>query len=452
MDGKTSLMCVAALLWAAFPSPVEGQARVATDEPVALADWHFDEDQITELRNAHWFDGTRFRSDPLFVKGGRFVEPSAGPANRIIDLEGRYLIPPFADAHTHAFDGSFGFPAQRAQFLQDGIFYALTATAPARSVAKIRSEFSGPQNVDVLTALGGITGLDSHPAEIYEAYALRFYSFEQQVANQPAIRASRKQADNAYYIIEDASDIDAKWPLIAATRPDVIKIYLRNSERFGEDRGDSWAGGGLNPALLAAIADKARAADLRLLIAASSVADFRLAVEAGAAILSHIPCYQAAVAEGIYRSPPDSDEECLIDAADAQSAASANMVTTLITSEWAKERPEWTVAMEDRNIDMLRESGAPLAIGSNAYGSTIIDGLVARAASHTFTNAEILDLATAQTAQAIFPERKIACFDAGCEASFLVLQRNPLEDIQAIRAIEMRIKEGYAVNPETPES
>jgi hypothetical protein len=45
------------------------------------------------------------------------------------------------------------------------------------------------------------------------------------------------------------------------------------------------------------------------------------------------------------------------------------------------------------------------------------------------------------TGRYLFPERRIGCFEAGCEADFLVL-RDPLTDIKALRSIEARIKVG----------
>jgi imidazolonepropionase-like amidohydrolase len=47
-----------------------------------------------------------------------------------------------------------------------------------------------------------------------------------------------------------------------------------------------------------------------------------------------------------------------------------------------------------------------------------------------------------QTPQAIFPERRIGRLDEGYEASFLVLNGNPVEDWSAMRRIRLRVKRG----------
>ena len=45
----------------------------------------------------------------------------------------------------------------------------------------------------------------------------------------------------------------------------------------------------------------------------------------------------------------------------------------------------------------------------------------------------------------LFPDRRIGCFDRGCEADFLVLRGDPTRDITALRLIEDRVKAGRRV-------
>ena len=59
-----------------------------------------------------------------------------------------------------------------------------------------------------------------------------------------------------------------------------------------------------------------------------------------------------------------------------------------------------------------------------------------------FELARLLRLATTDTARLIFPDRRVGCLAPGCEASFLVLDGNPLEDFSQIRNIRLRVKGG----------
>ena len=61
----------------------------------------------------------------------------------------------------------------------------------------------------------------------------------------------------------------------------------------------------------------------------------------------------------------------------------------------------------------------------------------------------LLRLWTTTTPQAVFPDRRIGRLDAGYEASFLVLEDNPLEDFGAVRTIRERVKQGHRL--EVPE-
>jgi imidazolonepropionase-like amidohydrolase len=66
-----------------------------------------------------------------------------------------------------------------------------------------------------------------------------------------------------------------------------------------------------------------------------------------------------------------------------------------------------------------------------------------------FSNAELLRMWSETTPRAIFPNRRIGGLAEGCEASFLVLDADPLADFSATSKIFMRVKQG-GVLPEPP--
>jgi imidazolonepropionase-like amidohydrolase len=59
-----------------------------------------------------------------------------------------------------------------------------------------------------------------------------------------------------------------------------------------------------------------------------------------------------------------------------------------------------------------------------------------------FNRLELLQALVETTPIAIFPKRKIGCLQEGCEASFLVLSADPLQDLSNLRKIAMRYKNG----------
>lgn len=62
-----------------------------------------------------------------------------------------------------------------------------------------------------------------------------------------------------------------------------------------------------------------------------------------------------------------------------------------------------------------------------------------------FTTAELLRLWSEVTPQAIFPKRRVGRIAPGYEASFIVLARNPLEDLKATGEIVRRFKQGVEI-------
>ena len=390
----------------------------------------------------HIFTGTTFVRRTICVDQRKVVLCPGKPV-REVRLDGVFITPPFGDAHTHHFDSRYTVDAHTDLGVRSGAFYAMTMTAPGSQVAMIRERLHGPGNVDVSSSMGAITGPDSHPIEIYEALALGAYTFEDQLARADEIRASSLVADDAYFVVETEDDVREKWPLLLQGGPDHIKVYLRSSERYEEGFGKWGPGGGINPELLPLIRELSRAAGLRLAVANSSVEDFRAALRAEADMITHLPCYQDSSGEdaGPYFDI-DTAEECLISDNDARRAASQKMISTLIVTEWAKERPDEQVGWEKANIDTLRIAGAPLAVGVNAYGSTLTDGMIAGVEKGFLSSVELLRIASMDTPRAIFPARRVGCLEVGCEASFIGFEKNPIEDISAIRHIELRFKDG----------
>lgn len=400
---------------------------------------------ITAFTHARIFDGMRFVSRDLCVSGAVIVECPAIP-DTTIDLAGTFITPPFGDAHTHHFDGSFTLDWHISLGLESGAFYAMTMTAPTSGVLQIRDRLAGAGNVDVASSLGGLTGPKSHPAEIYEALALGFRTYEQQVEHADIIHASRRMADNAYYLVETEEDVRQKMALLLANNPDHIKVYLRHSERYDEGWGKWGPGGGVDPNLLPLISSLSGENNKRLAIAVSSVEDYRASLNAKADLITHLPCYQDT------ESDPESPyfdistkEECLLAPNDALRAAQSGMANTLVVTEWAKDRTPKIERWEKANINALREAGARLLVSVDAYGSTLTEGLIAGVEKGFFTATELMRIATMDTSAFIFPGRKVGCLDIGCEASFIGFAANPTTDISAIRSITYRMKDGELI-------
>ena len=62
------------------------------------------------------------------------------------------------------------------------------------------------------------------------------------------------------------------------------------------------------------------------------------------------------------------------------------------------------------------------------------------------SNAELLQSLSVTTPAAIFPERAPFGLAEGAPASFVAFDRNPIEDLESITRISLRVKEGRELN------
>lgn len=96
-------------------------------------------------------------------------------------------------------------------------------------------------------------------------------------------------------------------------------------------------------------------------------------------------------------------------------------------------------------LKRFQKAGIQLAFGADQKGSTLMEEINDIIALDAFENNNILSIITGSSKH-IFPDRKIGEIREGYEASFLVLNNNPLEDIDNIKSINMRVKNGIKLN------
>src|ERR1044071_1818529 len=55
----------------------------------------------TVLRNGLWFNGRTFEPRTLYSVGGHFMTKKPAHVDRVLDLEGAWIVPPFGEGHNH---------------------------------------------------------------------------------------------------------------------------------------------------------------------------------------------------------------------------------------------------------------------------------------------------------------------------------------------------------------
>jgi tetratricopeptide (TPR) repeat protein len=372
---------------------------------------------VQRYTNGLWFNGQSFEPKTVYVVEGVLRMQYDGKVDTNIDLQGKFIIPPFAEAHNHHFGEEVNYRQQLGTYIQQGIFYSKNTNCLTKLATPVRQLVNRPESIDVLYANGGLTASGGHPVQIYEVMAGQLGWDKKEMENQ------------AYFIIDNEKELEQKWVTILAGKPDFIKTYLEYSEEFEQRKADVQFYGkrGLNPALLAKIVQKAHAEKLPVLVHINTAADFRNAVNAGVDEITHLPLEKL-------------NEE------DAKAAARRGVVVVTTT---ISHRPTGHVKdindVHRHNLNLLKKSSVKLAIGTDDNNLTVIREAENLQRLGVFDNLGLLKLMTETTPQLLFPNRKLGLFRDGYEASFLALDGNPLMDFANIKKVSVRVKQGHAL-------
>lgn len=422
MMGKLILIC--ALVLPSWPM----QAQVATETAGG---------RNYEFANGRWFDGQKFVARRFYSVSGVLTAKRPARVKRVFDLAGKYVIPPFGEAHNHNLDWSS--PEQFARllrmYLEAGVFYVKNPTSLPRSRQALAGKINIPSSIDGALSNGGLTASGGHPIQI--------------VTPQRGFKPEDGE-DAFYFVIDNLADFDRKWPVIRAGKPDFIKTYLLYSEEFSKRKDDPAKFGwkGLDPALLPHIVRRAHEDGLRVSTHVETAADFHHALLAGVDEINHLPGFRP---EGNNVATYGDLARYEITEADARLAARQRVVvvTTLgdaIQSTFdGKEKEEARRAVREmlvRNLRILKRHRVALAIGSDSFRQTSAPEALNLSKLQVFDNRELLKMWCETTAATIFPKRKIGQLKEGYEASFLVLSGDPLQDFTQTQKIEMRVKQG----------
>jgi len=382
-----------------------------------------------KLTNGHWFSGTAFDQRTVWVSNGilHFDVVDTEP-DTIIDLQGKYVIPPFAEAHNHNLESEYQIEERINSYLDNGVFYVKLLSSIKKRIDPLMHYYNKPQGLEVSMAHAPLTGSGGHPVALRKRF-LQFGYFNGLFNTLEDIES------HGYFTIDDQEDLERKWTEILSFEPDFIKIMLLYSEEYEERKDDTTYFGnkGLDPALVPHIVQKAHQHDLRISTHVETAHDFRIAVESGVDEIAHLP---------------EIDNGALIARKDARLAKSRGTVVTTTVSLITKKReePNYNDLVQNirANLQILKEEGVTMAIGSDMYNDNSVEEFQFLYDLGVFSNLELLKMWCEHAAMTTLPDRKIGLLKEGYEASFLVLDSNPLnEDIRAINeAIVLKVKQG----------
>jgi imidazolonepropionase-like amidohydrolase len=397
--------------------------------------------------NGLWFDGKDFKRRTIYSAHGSLTHKKPAKVDEVIDLEGGYVIPPFAEAHSHKLDLKSELAEQESRFIKEGTMYVMVLTNGASNAASNRLRYNRPDTLDVLYANGGITETGQHPSFAYE----RIYSGIAEwwmPDNMKTIQASRKQENNSYWFFDSVDDVNKKWSSYLASKPDLVKIYLLDVKNNAPTQKS------ISEEVAAEVVKKAHAAGLRVAAHIETFDDLRIGIKIGVDIFAHMPHYNYFFAKSEPAQPVFTHQELK-----AILKRRIVLIPTLSLNEehaivrdasnnyqgrFDEVRFNQVVEFQKKTIRTLQNAGFVFATGSDR--DSVIPELIYWVKNKIFDSSFTLNAATAVTPQVMYPGRKVGSLKEGYEASFLVLGGNPLQDFEQIKNIRMRVKQGHILD------
>ena len=404
-----------------------------------------------ELSGGLWWNGSGFAPGTLYSVDGVFTNRRPERVDEVIDLDGLWILPPFAEGHTHTI---VYVESRIADFLDDGVFYGMVMNAH-HSIATSRAAwFDRPDSVDLNITVAALTAADAHPVQI----GLRG-------------DATLESIDGDWITaVHSREELAAKWPSTARRNADFVKIFLLYSDEYERRRSDPsipMRYRGMDPDLVPEIVRLAHRDGLRVAAHVRTAHDFHVAVAAGVDIVAHLPGFSM----GPFSLEDAEDPDRLRDARhpelfrirpeDARRAAEigARVVTSvggfgepLATDSDAAavvERARATRrAVLTENLTLLREHGVAVVLGSDSGEGSVVTETLVVAELGVFPPSELLAMLVTDTPRMIFPERRIGRLADGHEASFVALAADPLADLAALREVRVRFKQGHPISAE----
>jgi imidazolonepropionase-like amidohydrolase len=169
--------------------------------------------------------------------------------------------------------------------------------------------------------------------------------------------------------------------------------------------------------------------------------DFHYAIEIGVDEISHLPGYYIHTIDAQTIAPISEDDARRV------KEKGIDVVTTTVLSKSVLRDMSLLPTVQvyqRRNLLLLKKWGVRTLIGTD-HSETSIEELFYLRGLQVFTNLELLRMISLDTPRAMFPGRNIGAFEDGYEASFLVLEGDPVRDLDQVRRINLRVKQGQVL-------
>lgn len=407
-----------------------------------------------QFTNGNWFDGKGFKKRAFYSVSGILTSKKPSQIDETVDLKNQFVIPPFADAHTHNLDGTFNLEQAINNYLKEGTFYVQVLGNYAEGAKAAKPFLNKPSSLDVIYANGMLTCTYGHPFMVYEPLAMGVYNPLEARQKLAEVKKSRLGENRVYWFFDSKSDVDAKWQKYLATKPDIVKIALLDAENYQKyvAAGET-IDKGLSPEVAEYVVQKAHQANLRVYAHIETANDFRLGLKIGVDGFAHLSDY------GWKGDSQIKDDLTITDIRltakkKVPVIPTANRSLLEVTTYNNNGKPivdqkrfEKILERQKKLFNLMIKNGVKIIFGSDIFGRTLDVELWYLHDNQIFDNLTLLKIGVEDTPQAIFPNRKIGKLKDGYEASFITVAENPLLNFETIKKINLRFKQGTFIEP-----
>lgn len=368
----------------------------------------------------------------------------------VMDAGGRFVVPGLFDMHTHSFGNvapsgtgqMLGAPGVAKLALYSGVigFLDLFSVEDMILGMRDRQRAEGLPGADIYASGPCLTATDGHCSE---------YGVPTRIVDSP----------------EDAR---VQIGELAPKNPDVIKLVYDN-ETYGDRRMPT-----VDKATLEAVVATAHEHGFKTVIHVGTWQDVRDAVEAGADAVTHTPGPDAPPADlvallaerGTVHIPTLGVQSELGRIADDPTVLDRPLLAAVVSEavvdsyrdveSWPPPMQgfrEWTRSLKQANLDAVRvlaKAGVRIGTGTDGGNPGIFQGYSVHREIEFLVEAGLSEweaLAAATAVPAEFLERDWGVH-VGAEATFVVLDDSPLEDIVHTQSIHAVVQRGLPVDRE----
>jgi imidazolonepropionase-like amidohydrolase len=383
----------------------------------------------------------------------------------VIDAENRYLMPGMIDMHAHLNSGGLIPPdasvrtVSLEQFARYGVTLIFTLGGHGFNQEITRDLIRKQQNREIVAPIIFATGDILTTTGGYPIGLLPM------MLGTPVDKINLDEV--GIQIVNEDTDLDAIFLTKTEMGMKGIKVMV-----------ESGLGGGpeeprLSTDMVRKIAQKATEYGLLMFAHVSRQGDFEDAINAGVDVLVHTVGDQVLTnAESLFEKMREDSIYCTPTLSIAymhQYVASAEILDDPFMMQYSSERTNrslrnWPIrqlmvkgagidpAILQKNMlqnfSLLYAAGVPILMGSDAGNPSVIPGYSAHKelefmAQGGMSNADVLRSATISPARFLGLNDTMGSIAEGKMASFLMLDRNPLEDVRNTRSIIRVMLEGY---------